>query len=146
MFFICFRECIETVIIVSVLLAWIKQTIGPEREPTVYKQLVRQVWAGVAAGLIICIVVGAGMIGAFYALNKDAFGSTEDIWEGVFGLLASIIISMVGAALLRVSKLQDKWRVKLAKALEKRDTEVKLSAASRFKRWCEKYALSLIHI
>ena len=144
MFFICFRECIETVIIVSVLLAWIKQTIGPEREPTVYKQLVRQVWAGVAAGLIICIVVGAGMIGAFYALNKDAFGSTEDIWEGVFGLLASIIISMVGAALLRVSKLQDKWRVKLAKALEKRDTEVKLSAASRFKRWCEKYAMFLL--
>jgi len=84
------------------------------------------------------------MIGAFYAFGKDHFAGTEDIWEGAFGLLASIIISLMGAALLRVSKLQDKWRVKLAQALEKKDREMKGSAGSRFKQWCEKYAMFLL--
>ena len=84
------------------------------------------------------------MIGAFYGLGKDVFKATEDIWEGTFGLLASIIITLMGAALLRVSKLQDKWRVKLAKALEAKGSTKKGTAGSRFKRWCEKYAMFIL--
>ena len=144
MFFICFRECLETVIIVSVLLAWLKQTIGPEQDRVVYKKLVRQVWFGVGLGLVICAIIVGGMIGAFYGFGKDHFANTEDIWEGSFGLVATLIISMVGAALLRVSKMQDKWRVKLAQALEKNDANVKRNTASRFKKWCQKYAMFLL--
>ncbi|KAK5128972.1 hypothetical protein LTR85_000305 [Meristemomyces frigidus] len=143
-FFICFRECLETVIIVSVLLAFLKQTIGPDRDQVVYKKLVRQVWWGVGLGLVICAIIGGGLIGAFYGFGKDHFAGTEDIWEGSFGLLATIIISMVGAALLRVSKLQDKWRIKLAAALEKQDANAKGNTASRFKLWCQKYAMFLL--
>jgi high-affinity iron transporter len=47
----------------------------------------------------------------------------------------------MGAALLRVSKLQDKWRVKLAKTLESKDSTKGLHGTSKFKRWCEKYAM-----
>lgn len=43
-FLVVFRETLETVIIVSVLLAWLKQTLdGPERDVKVYKKLRRQV-------------------------------------------------------------------------------------------------------
>lgn len=43
-FFIVFRETVETVIIMSVLLAFLKQTLdGPNRDIVVYKKLVRQV-------------------------------------------------------------------------------------------------------
>ena len=43
-FLIVFRESLETVIIVSILLAFLKQTLdGPDRDPKVYKKLVRQV-------------------------------------------------------------------------------------------------------
>jgi len=42
-FFICFRESLETSIIVSVLLAFLKQTLGPEQDAVVHKRLVRQV-------------------------------------------------------------------------------------------------------
>lgn len=43
-FLVVFRETLETVIIVSVLLAWLKQTLdGPERDAKVYKKLRRQV-------------------------------------------------------------------------------------------------------
>ena len=60
----------------------------------------------------------------------------------VFALLASIIITLMGAALLRVNKMQDKWRVKIAKALETKDSS--LPVKGRFKRWAEKYAMFLL--
>lgn len=49
----------------------------------------------------------------------------------------------MGAALLRVSKLQEKWRVKLAKALETKETGKKVST-NRMKNWAEKYAMFLL--
>ncbi|ORX95000.1 plasma membrane iron permease-like protein [Clohesyomyces aquaticus] len=142
-FFICFRECLETSIIVSVLLAFLKQTLGPEHDASVRKRLVRQIWLGVGLGIFICVVIGAGLIGAFYKAGKEAFDSAELIWEGVFAIIASLIITLMGAALLRVNKLQDKWRVKIAKALENNDTS-RLSMNGRFKKWCEKYAMFLL--
>jgi hypothetical protein len=43
-FFICFRECLESSIIVSVLLAFLKQTLGgDDGEIVVYKRLRKQV-------------------------------------------------------------------------------------------------------
>ena len=50
----------------------------------------------------------------------------------------------MGAALLRVSKLQSKWRVKLAKALEAKDTQHGALLRTRFKLWCEKYAMFIL--
>lgn len=83
------------------------------------------------------------MIGAFYGIGTDTWGSTEDIWEGVFALIASLVIAVMGAALLRVSKMQAKWRVKLAKALEAKDNK-HAKFSSRFKAWGEKYAMFLL--
>jgi high-affinity iron transporter len=99
---------------------------------------------------VACLIIGAGMIGAFYSLKKDAWSKSENIWEGAFGIVASIIISLMGAALLRVSKLQDKWRVKLARALESKDSTQDrskrrfLPTSRRIKRFCEKYALFML--
>ena len=105
---------------------------------------ISKVWLGTGIGLAICIIVGAGLIGAFYGLGKDHWAGTENIWEGAFGLFASLIITLMGAALLRVSKLQDKWRVKLAKALETKDSTHSSTLTGRFKRWCERYAMFML--
>ena len=102
-------------------------------------------WLGTALGLFICICIGAGFIGAFYTIGQDHWAASEDIWEGAFALFASIVITIMGAALLRVSKLQDKWRVKLAKALEAKDSTKKAGPlGTRFKRWCERYAMFVL--
>lgn len=46
-FFICLRETLETSIIVSVLLSFLKQTLGREQDAVTHKRLVRQVsWPG----------------------------------------------------------------------------------------------------
>ena len=48
----------------------------------------------------------------------------------------------MGAALLRVSKLQDKWRVKISKVLEQKDS--KLPIKGKLKMWSEKYAMFIL--
>lgn len=93
---------------------------------------------------MICLVIGAGIIGAFYGLGKNRWSTSEDIWEGTFGLVASLIISVMGAALLRISKLQDKWRVKLARQLEAKDSSGGKIQGGRLKLWFEKYAMFLL--
>lgn len=57
--------------------------------------------------------------------------------------MAAIIITILGAALLRIGKMQEKWRVKLAKALE---APVKTSGprSGWFKRFAEKYAMFVL--
>ncbi|KAL4736472.1 iron permease FTR1/Fip1/EfeU [Aspergillus similis] len=141
-FFICFRECLESSIIVSVLLAFLTQTLGAEGDRASLKRLRIQVWWGVLLGLFLCLCIGAGMIGAFYGLEKDTFTNTEDVWEGVFGLIASIIISIMGAGLLRVNKMREKWRVKLSRALEKKEKSA--SWVGRLKHWSEKYIMFVL--
>lgn len=73
-------------------------------------------------------------------MGKDHWAGTENLWEGAFGLFATLIITWMGAALLRVSKLQDKWRVKLAKAMESKKS-TRGGCWSLFKLWGEKYAM-----
>jgi high-affinity iron transporter len=49
----------------------------------------------------------------------------------------------MGAALLRISKLQDKWKVKITAALEATDSK-STTGGSRFKQWSEKYAMFIL--
>jgi High-affinity Fe2+/Pb2+ permease len=101
---------------------------------------------------VICIAIGCALIGAFYGIGIDGWSKAEDLWEGIFSLIASVIITLMGAAMLRVSKLQEKWRVKLAKAFDKKETtatDFKSRLAARFtpvafKRFCEKYAVFML--
>ncbi|KYK55207.1 putative iron transferase [Drechmeria coniospora] len=138
-FLIVFRETIETAIIVSVLLAFLKQTLdGPNRNVRVYKKLRRQIWAGVGAGFFVCMIIAAAVIGTFYTVGSNAWESKEGYYEGAFCLIAALIITVMGAALLRVGKMQEKWRVKLANSFEK---PVKAGSSGWISHYAEKYAM-----
>ncbi|KAI8670962.1 hypothetical protein NCS57_00569700 [Fusarium keratoplasticum] len=141
-FLVVFRETLETVIIVSVLLAFLKQTLdGPNGDIKVYKQLRRQVWLGTGIGFFICMIVAAALIGVFYTVGSNSWEKHEYYYEGAFSLFASLIISVMGAALLRVGKMQAKWRIKLAKALE---SPLKAGSKGWFKKSLEKYAMFVL--
>jgi high-affinity iron transporter len=145
-FFISFRETLEASIIVSVLLAFIKQGIGRSDDKKLYKKLVWQVWMGALAGLLVCLAIGGGFIGAFYGLGKDIWSQSEDLWEGIFSLIAAIMITFVGLALLRVNKMKEKWRLKIARAIiESADTTNKAKGVyASIKRWSTKYAMFVL--
>jgi high-affinity iron transporter len=95
-------------------------------------------------GVLVVLIVGGGMIGAFYGLDKDVFSSTEDNWEGAFAIIASVIITIMGAALLRVNKLKESWRIKIAKLMDKNETAKSRRFGHRFKVWSERYAMFLL--
>ena len=117
-FFIVFREVLESVIIISVLLSFLKQCLGqPDQDQTIYKRLVRQVWFGTLAGVLVCLIIGGAFIGAFYGVGKDIWSQSEDLWEGIFYLIATVIITIMGLALLRINKMKEKWRLKIAHSL-----------------------------
>lgn len=142
-FFIIFRETIETAIIVSVLLAFLNQGFGQKSieteheqvaedgsRPTtaetqkiesaslkIYRKLVIQVWVGAILGLLVCLVIGSFFVYAFYHLGKNLWGATEKLWEAVFSILACLIITFMGATMLKVNKMREKWRVKIAKSI-----------------------------
>lgn len=130
-FFVVLRESLEAVIVVSVLLSFVKQAVGRNDEQ-LYKKLKKQIFIGAAVGFIICLIIGAGFIGAYYGLSNDVFGSTEDLWEGIFSLIATVMISVMGLAMLRLNKMQAKWRVKIAKSLVQ---SPKYNADGKKKRW-----------
>jgi high-affinity iron transporter len=62
-------------------------------------------------------VIGGAIIGTFYRAGTNVWQSAEYYYEGTFYLVASLIINVTGAALLRVGKMQDKWRLKVAKTM-----------------------------
>lgn len=87
---------------------------------TPYSRLGRQVWIGTLPGLLLCLCIAAVIIAIFYTVGTDHWSASEKNYEGAFALVASLIISVVGAALLRIGRIHDKWRVKLATALQRR--------------------------
>ena len=91
-------------------------------------------------GLLICLVVAGGLIGTFYTVGHNAWQSSEYNYEGAFALVAVAIITPLGVGLLRIGKMQDKWRVKLAKSLEA-PISTTGSKAGWLKRFLEKYAM-----
>lgn len=136
-FFIVFRETLEAVVVVSVLLAFLKQGLGGVREdPKTYKKLRKQVWLGAILGVIICLILGCAFIGAFYSLNNDVWSKSEDLWEGVFCIIATILISLMGVAMLRINKMKAKWRVKLAQAILQKPKDSKFSIGHFTKKYC----------
>lgn len=110
-FFVVLRETLEAVIVVSVLLAFIKQGLGgAQQDPAINKRLTRQVWFGSILGVALCLILGVAFIAVFYTLGNDIWSKSEDLWEGIFCIIASCLISVMGIAMLRINKMKEKWR------------------------------------
>ncbi|KAF9439086.1 high-affinity iron permease [Entomortierella beljakovae] len=115
-FFIIFRETTEAAIIVSVLLTFLSQVIPDDT--ALRRRLNRQVWGGAILGLVISLAIGAAFIVVWNKYANDLWATTEGIWVGCFSFVAVIMITVMGLAMLRTTQIQEKWRVKLSKAMD----------------------------
>lgn len=146
-FFIVLRETIELAIIISVLLAFIQKTFlsedpKPNEEDKKYVSSLKvQIWVGGLAGFAACLLVGAVILFVFYALGKDLWASTEHYWEGIFSIVASVIISAMGIKILRVNQLQRKWKHKLGSVISKSAVPTKNSPG---RSMSEKYSMFIL--
>ena len=99
------------------------------------------------SGVFVCIALGTIIITIFHLFKTDIVSQYEYIWTAVFGLISCWIITLMGAALLRVSKMKDKWRVKIAAALEANESGGSSENSEGLKglrAFGEKYAMFLL--
>lgn len=124
-FFVLLRETFESAIVISILLSFLKQNFTTNEsnadrhrihvDARVYRSLQLQVWVGALLGLGICLAIGAVFIALFYLIGTNYWTQYERLWESVFSVLSSIIISVMGLSLLRINTMQRKWQAKLSK-------------------------------
>ncbi|KAB5596068.1 Iron permease FTR1 [Ceratobasidium theobromae] len=93
------------------------QLMSENKRRLIHKMRI-QVFAGAAAGFFIAVVIGAAFIAVWFTKVVDLFSSAEELWEGIFSLIASIIIFAMGLTMLRMDRAKEKWRVKLTDAFE----------------------------
>ncbi|KAG0296562.1 high-affinity iron permease [Linnemannia gamsii] len=134
-FFIIFRETVEAAIIVSVLLSFLRQVLNDD--PVMRKRLSRQIWAGTALGLLISLAIGGGFILVWNWYGKNLWAASEGIWVGCFSFIAVLMITLIGIAMLRTNQMQEKWKLKLAKAMDNEN-------ANGLGNQSRKYALFLL--
>jgi high-affinity iron transporter len=154
-FFIVFRETLEAVVIISVLLGIAEQIANTrlsrdslplsetekEKENAeseavpplpsnddafddegerkkLLRKLRMQILIGSAAGLLIALAIGAAFIAIWFTRASNLWERSEQLWEGIFSLVASILIFVIGITMLKMDKAKAKWRVKLQEAFE----------------------------
>lgn len=158
-FFIVLRESLELAIIISVLLAFVNQSVQTDqtvseaeseseshpslRKDTAQKEvrlLKWQIWIGGLAGFLACMLVGAFILTVFYVVGNDLWATTEHYWEGVFSIVASVIISVMGVKMLRVNRMQQKWKQKLGNIIDQYD----FLDVEKSKTWSERNAMFIL--
>ncbi|KUJ12596.1 high-affinity iron transporter [Mollisia scopiformis] len=142
-FFIVFRECIEAIIIISTLLSLLKQSLGqPGQDRRIHCRIVKQLWAGVVAGIVLSIIIGVTFAVIFHRFGKNLWAKAEDLWEGIFYAIATFFITIMGLGFLRLNKSQEKWRVKISKALV--DQKRKKGVWAWLGSWAARYVMFVV--
>ncbi|AGO11821.1 AaceriADR050Wp [[Ashbya] aceris (nom. inval.)] len=108
-----------------------------------YRRLKIHILSGGALGLLCCMLVGGLFIVLFYYVGKDLWSASEHYYEGVLSIVASLIISFMGLFFLRMGRLRDKFRIKLASMLYAQNSDP-LAPSRRARKFSEKYALFIL--
>ncbi|KAI0824830.1 Ftr1 protein [Trametes gibbosa] len=74
------------------------------------------IFAGAFLGLFIALAIGAAFIAVWFTQASDLWAKSEELWEGIFELVASLIIFAMGVSMLKMDRAKAKWRVKLQRA------------------------------
>ncbi|KAH9958045.1 Ftr1 protein [Russula dissimulans] len=77
-----------------------------------------QIFLGSALGFLIAVAIGATFIAIWFTKASDLYKKSEELWEGTFELIASIIIFVMGISMLKLDRAKTKWRIKLQHAFE----------------------------
>ncbi|SCU91655.1 LAMI_0E06744g1_1 [Lachancea mirantina] len=109
-----------------------------------YKKLKVQILSGGILGLSCCLLIGGAFIVTFYLVGADLWSASEHYYEGVLSVVASVIISVMGLFFLRMGKLREKFRVKLASIIYSRRGRLLHDQSERAVRFTEKYALFIL--
>ncbi|PFH50517.1 hypothetical protein AMATHDRAFT_60938 [Amanita thiersii Skay4041] len=75
-----------------------------------------QIFLGSGVGLLIALAIGAAFIAVWFTQASNLWERSENLWEGIFQLVASIMIFVMGISMLKLDRAKTKWRIKLRRA------------------------------
>ncbi|OSX63611.1 hypothetical protein POSPLADRAFT_1045912 [Postia placenta MAD-698-R-SB12] len=75
-----------------------------------------QIFLGSALGLFVALAVGAAFIAVWFTQAADLWAKSGELWEGIFEVIASLLIFVMGVTMLKMDRAKAKWRVKLQRA------------------------------
>ncbi|KAL2622012.1 hypothetical protein R1flu_002217 [Riccia fluitans] len=81
-FFILFRETLEALIILSVMLSLLNKIV---KDKDMRRKMQKQVCAGVVAGLVLSLMGAAIFLLLYYTVAKEAWDKSEALWEEFWG-------------------------------------------------------------
>lgn len=110
LFFVVLRESLEVGIIVSVLLAAISKIDLDTKTASLFKKMV---WLGTLSSAIVVCAAGAALISVWYRFGSNLFEQNEDLFEGIFGILASVFVFATAIAFLCGDQLHANMSKKL---------------------------------
>ncbi|KAM6492601.1 iron permease FTR1 [Amanita muscaria] len=150
-FFIVFRETVEAAIIIATLLGLANQiaydvhnasqttlsgVTGVEKEEShstevdersaqrrLARKLKNRILIGVAAGIFVAFSIGAAFIAVWFTKATDLMSRAELLWEGVFELVACIMIFVMSISMLKLDRAKTKWQIKLRRAFEGKNVD-----------------------
>lgn len=111
--FIVWRDSVEALLVVGILYAWLKNGDGDARRGLPY------LWAGVGAGLLMAVGLGAALVGFTEVLSGDA----QDYFQTAMVLIACVLIVQMVL-----------WMRQHGRTL-KRDMEQSLQQSTRGSNW-----------
>lgn len=77
-----------------------------------------QIFLGAALGLFIALAIGAGFIAVWFTKATDLWSKSEDLWEGIFEIIACVMIFVMGITMLKMDRAKAKWRIKLQRSFD----------------------------
>ncbi|KAJ9477084.1 Iron transporter FTH1 [Pseudozyma hubeiensis] len=144
-FFIAAREALEASLVIGILSGMLENLVmhtksaqdlaahdslsESERQEVERKKraLVRKlrkiVLLGALTGLLIAFAIGAAFLAVFYTQVNDLYGKAEELWEGIFNLVAVLLITPMSLAILRAGNSKRKWKRKLEDAFSHRNIQ-----------------------
>ncbi|KAF8156787.1 Ftr1 protein [Crassisporium funariophilum] len=100
----------------------VSDQIAPVDDTIQRRRLIRklriQIFLGAGLGLFIALAIGAAFIAVWFTKASDLWAKSEELWEGIFELIACLMIFVMGITMLRMDRAKAKWRIKLTRAFE----------------------------
>ncbi|SAM72504.1 probable high-affinity iron permease [Ustilago bromivora] len=144
-FFIAAREALEASLVIGILSGMLETLVmhtksaqdeaseasltdeekdrALAKKKAIVSKLRRIVLLGAATGLFIAFVIGAAFLVVFYTQVNDLYAKAEELWEGIFCLVAVLLITPMSLAILRAGNSKRKWKHKLESAFSDKNIQ-----------------------